>query len=71
MCVCAGYKAREGVTKTSTLCFDYSNYDSERGIDYYEHMDDEFLMSSHRFNPSALPLKEADVQRPLLVMHKG
>ena len=27
-----------GVTNTSTLSFDYSNYDSERGVDYYEHM---------------------------------
>lgn len=31
----------------------------------------ELLMSSRRFNPSVLPLKEADRQRPLLVMYGG
>ncbi len=34
VCVCVG----GGVTNTSTLSFDYSNYDLERGVDYYEHM---------------------------------
>lgn len=29
---------------------------------------DELLMSSHLFNPSALPLKEADRQRLLLII---
>lgn len=32
---------------------------------------DELLMSSRLFNPSVLPLKEADRQRPLLVMSGG
>ncbi len=31
----------------------------------------ELLMSSRRLNPSVLPLKEADRQRPLLVMYGG
>lgn len=32
---------------------------------------DELLMSSRLFNPSVLPLKEDDGQRPLLVMQGG
>lgn len=32
---------------------------------------DELLMSSRLFNPSVLLLKEADIQRPLLVVGAG
>lgn len=59
MVVGGKYEEGGGWLKTTMLCFDYSNYDSGRGVDYYEHMGSWVVDELTSFQSVSITVKRA------------